>query len=136
VSVNGERVNGLSITREFAVGDVIELNLPMAPRFTRPDPRIDAVRGCVAVEQGPLVLCAESPGAELDLDALRVDTGIAPVGDPVTVHGHTDDQPDVPWPYTDAGPVGGQTPQSVPLIPYHRWGRRGPSTMRIWLPTA
>jgi hypothetical protein len=24
---------------------------------------------------------------------------------------------------------------SVRLIPYHRWARRGPSTMRIWLPT-
>jgi hypothetical protein len=22
----------------------------------------------------------------------------------------------------------------VPLIPYHRWANRGPSTMRVWLP--
>src|SRR5256885_2551845 len=29
-------------------------------RFTWPDPRVDALRGCVAVERGPLVLCAES----------------------------------------------------------------------------
>ncbi len=25
-----------------------------------PDPRIDAIRSCVAVERGPLVMCAES----------------------------------------------------------------------------
>ncbi|MFC7760451.1 hypothetical protein ACFQY4_22310 [Catellatospora bangladeshensis] len=79
----------------------------MRPRFTRPDPRIDAVRGCVAVEQGPLVLCAESEGAALDLDSLRVDAGTDPAADGgVTVRGLTEELPDEPWPYTDAGPVG------------------------------
>ncbi|TMR15839.1 glycoside hydrolase family 127 protein, partial [Nonomuraea zeae] len=63
------------ITREFRAGDVIAIDLPMAPRFTWPDPRIDAVRGCVAVERGPEVLCLESrdlPGAA-GLDALVID---------------------------------------------------------------
>ena len=23
----------------------------------------------------------------------------------------------------------------VPMIPYHQWANRGPSTMRVWLPT-
>ncbi|GHJ44309.1 hypothetical protein Cs7R123_16510 [Catellatospora sp. TT07R-123] len=125
------------LTREFAAGDVVVLELPMRPRFTRPDPRIDAVRGCVAVEQGPLVLCAESPGGELDLDALRVDVDTAPAdGEAVTVLGHTEDLPEQPWPYADAGPVGRRDPLAVPLVPYHRWARSGPSTMRIWLPTA
>ncbi|MFI6316244.1 hypothetical protein ACIBG8_01925 [Nonomuraea sp. NPDC050556] len=22
------------------------------------------------------------------------------------------------------------------LVPYHRWGNRGPATMRVWLPRA
>jgi DUF1680 family protein len=25
-------------------------------------------------------------------------------------------------------------PVDVPLIPYHDWANRGPSTMRVWLP--
>ena len=41
------------VERPFAVGDEITLTLPMSPRWTRPDPRIDAVRGCIAVERGP-----------------------------------------------------------------------------------
>ena len=48
------------LTEAFQPGDVVELALPMEPRFTVADPRIDAVRGCVAVERGPEVLCLES----------------------------------------------------------------------------
>ena len=68
------------VERPFAVGDEVTLTLPMAPRWTRPDPRIDAVRGCVAVERGPLVLCAESvdlPG-DRHVDLLRVDPSVPP----------------------------------------------------------
>ncbi|WP_425546271.1 hypothetical protein [Agrococcus versicolor] len=24
----------------------------------------------------------------------------------------------------------------VALVPYHAWARRGPSTMRVWMPTS
>ena len=57
------------ITRAFRAGDVVELDLPIAPRVTWPDPHIDAVRGCVAIERGPEVLALEST----DLAALGVD---------------------------------------------------------------
>jgi hypothetical protein len=36
------------------------LELPMSPRWSKPDARIDAIRGSVAVERGPLVMCVES----------------------------------------------------------------------------
>jgi DUF1680 family protein len=50
----------------------------MGPRWTRPDARIDAVRGCVAVERGPLVYCAESLDDDPPLSELRVDTSVPP----------------------------------------------------------
>ncbi|MGW0521795.1 glycoside hydrolase family 127 protein [Crossiella sp. NPDC003009] len=124
------------VRRDFAVGEQLRLELPMRPRFTWPDPRIDAVRGCVAVERGPLVLCAESLG-ELDLDALRVDTASTPVaaGDGAVVRARSDRPADRTWPYGDrAGRAGPSA--ALRLIPYHRWARRGPATMRVWLPTA
>ena len=68
------------VERPFAVGDEVTLTLPMAPRWTLPDPRIDAIRGCVAVERGPLVMCAESvdlPG-ECSVDLLGVDLSVPP----------------------------------------------------------
>jgi hypothetical protein len=47
---SGKTVGGgtATITRSFAVGDRIELELPLGPRWTVPDPRIDAIRGCIA----------------------------------------------------------------------------------------
>jgi DUF1680 family protein len=57
------------ITREFRIGDVVELELPMAPRVTTPDPHVDAVRGCVAIERGPEVFALES----IDLTPLGVE---------------------------------------------------------------
>jgi DUF1680 family protein len=76
------RPGTVSLTRDFAAGDEVRLELPVAPRWTRPDPRIDAVRGCVAVERGPLVMCVESidlPGAA-DVTDLTVDTDKDPAG--------------------------------------------------------
>ena len=125
------------IHHAFAVGEEIRLELPVRPRYTFPDPRIDAVRGCVAVEAGPLVLCAESldgPDA-VDLDAVRVDTSQPPQPDAVNVE--VTQPEDSGWPYQQNQPVPGTlASRALPLLPYHRWARRGSSTMRVWIPTA
>ena len=47
------------LTRPWAVGDHVRLDLAMPPRLTVADDRVDAVRGCVAIERGPLVYCLE-----------------------------------------------------------------------------
>ncbi|RIJ79223.1 glycoside hydrolase family 127 protein [Nakamurella silvestris] len=75
------RAGTVSVTRTFGLGDEIRLRLPVTPRFTLPDPRIDAVRDCVAVESGPLVLCAESVDLPdgTELDQVRVDVSRSPV---------------------------------------------------------
>jgi DUF1680 family protein len=113
----------------------------MTPRWTIPDPRIDAVRGCVAVERGPLVMCAESvdlPG-DRQVDVLLVDPSVPPWDHEgtVTVAARFLEPADAAWPYddasTDATPTATE-PTEVTLIPYHRWANRGPSTMRVWLP--
>src|SRR5699024_5459892 len=48
------------VTRTWRAGERVLLDLPVVPRFSWPHPRIDAVRGTVAVERGPLVLALES----------------------------------------------------------------------------
>ncbi|MGK5740342.1 glycoside hydrolase family 127 protein [Micromonospora sp. URMC 103] len=130
----------LTLRRDFAAGDEIRLHLPMAPRFTVPDPRIDAVRGCVAVERGPVVYCAESTSGDPvgDLDLLRVDPGRAPRDDAdrVAVWARLAAPVQRAWPYGVTAPATDETPLApVRLLPYHRWARRGPATMRVWLPT-
>ncbi|WP_264931020.1 glycoside hydrolase family 127 protein [Streptomyces sp. A012304] len=131
------------VTRLFRPGDEIRLDLPVAPRWITPDPRVDAVRGTVAVQRGPLVYCAESvdlPGGR-DVDAVRVDPAAAPQdgpGDTVVVPGELAAPRDTEWPYAPldgpAAPPGESA--GIVLVPYHSWAGRGPSTMRVWLPTA
>jgi DUF1680 family protein len=123
-----------------AAGERVVLDLPVAARWTYADPRVDAVRGQVAVERGPVVLALESVDLGADVSGARVRTDAAPVerdGDvlvPVTVVG----QDDAAWPYVaDAPtPAPAEAERLVPLVPYHAWAERGPSTMRVWVPVA
>ncbi|GAB7039575.1 glycoside hydrolase family 127 protein [Catenuloplanes niger JCM 9533] len=128
-----EAGTAVRIRRDFAAGDTVVLRLPLTPRWTWPDPRIDAVRGCVAVEAGPLVMCVESLDAQENLDHLMVDTAVAP--EATAVKGRFAQSTGARWPYHRTGTdsaIG--SPTVVPLVPYHRWARRGPATMRVWLP--
>lgn len=150
-----------AVEREWRPGDQLRLDLPLAPRWTRPDPRIDAVRGCVAAERGPLVYCVESlgrdaaagPGAAADLDAVAVDASVPPadqgvdggLGGAVTLTCPVRSLPAgaAAWPYAGQADGAGAAPaatarparpQPLTLIPYHLWGNRGPASMRVWLP--
>jgi hypothetical protein len=109
----------------------------MAPRWTRADPRVDAVRGCVAAERGPLVYCAESvdqdPAARLDEVAVDASAPPAELGTDGDLGGAV-----------TLGCTVGRLPVGEPgratvvppltLIPYHLWANRGPASMRVWLP--
>ncbi|MGY1502601.1 glycoside hydrolase family 127 protein [Streptomyces sp. QTS52] len=136
-----------SVTRVFLPGDEIRLELPVAPRWIAPDPRIDAVRGTVAVQRGPLVYCAESvdlPDGR-EVDGVRVDPSAEPEDGPegtgtVVAPGELA-EPDGPgdpvWPYRplDRATVSTAERTGIVLVPYNSWANRGPSTMRVWLPT-
>ncbi|MDQ1663553.1 MAG: uncharacterized protein QOJ68_3533 [Blastococcus sp.] len=146
-TLNGEPVAvgpaAVQVTRAWRSGDELLLELPLVSRWTAPDPRIDAVRGCLAVERGPLVLCLESvdvpdgvPLADLQLVADR-----PPVDEDGATRVLLRRLPPGPadgWPYGDAErpPADQDEPHEVALLPYHRWANRGPSTMRVWLPVA
>ncbi|MFJ4845468.1 MULTISPECIES: glycoside hydrolase family 127 protein [unclassified Streptomyces] len=123
------------VEKTWRPGDRFRLELPLRPRWVWPDPRIDAVRGCVAVERGPIVYCAENPREQL----VQVDTagplveheeaGLVELEAPATtvLPGHRG------WPYGEPPEAPGERTR-VRLVPYHRWGNRGPATMRVWLP--
>lgn len=128
------------LTRAFAPGDEVRLMLPIEPHFVWPDPRIDAVRGCVAVERGPEVLCVESVDLPYlgDVNALLVDTSAAPTesNGAVFVIARPLQTSGAPWPYSTSRPEpDAQAPVAIALTPYHDWANRGPSTMRVWIPT-
>ena len=133
-----------TVTRAFEPGEVVELHLPVVARWTWPDARVDAVRGQVAVERGPLVLCLESTdlGASVNTAVVRTDVPPLEDGGAVKVAVSTLDVGDAGWPYGEHGaPDGPGTVRGtvdrglVSLIPYQQWANRGPSTMRVWMPT-
>jgi uncharacterized protein len=130
------------VEREWRAGDEIRLSLPLAPRWTHPDRRVDALRGCVAVERGPLVYCAESVGDEPPLATAAVSTATPPAEHQadgaveLAVEGVLTSPDPAPWPYGPPRAQGSGTQAVLRLVPYHRWGNRGPATMRVWLPVA
>jgi DUF1680 family protein len=153
--VNGEPVQAtaaqgyLTVTRTWQPGDVLAATFDLTPRWVYPHPRIDAVRGCAAVERGPLVYCFEhvdqADGTDLDDLALVAGSGLtenpatlAEIGRTVLVEldarplraGLPDELPfTATAPATDPGPV-----QRATAVPYFQWDNRDGQPMRVWLP--
>jgi hypothetical protein len=118
------------LTREWHAGDIVELDLPMPVHTVRGHPRIEAVRGAVAFERGPVVYAVEgavnrTDPADLIVTArtrARVQRQPNLLGDVVTLV--LDEV---------AAPV---TPRQVTAIPYAVWNNRGLMPMTVWLKTA
>jgi len=133
----------VTVRRGFLPGDELVLELPVRARFTIPAAQIDAIRGCVAVERGPEVYCMESTDLQepAAFDQLYVDPTIAPREQSATplLTGSKSILSAPPWPYHTLEKQKAEPPeagsQDIPLIPYHTWGNRGASSMRIWIPT-
>ncbi len=139
VKVNGEEVAGaldkgyLAIDRKWKKGDRVELEFPMEPRFVAARPEVEADRGRLAVQRGPLVYCAEWPDNDFTFGAAVVN-------------------PEMPMTTRSSDVLGGVTMIDVPaqlverrdgrlglsdvklaMIPYYAWAHRGKGKMAVWL---
>ena len=154
MKVNGEHAaqpgagSYATAQRVWQIGDVVELDLPMAPRLTEPHPRVDAIRGSLAIERGPLVYCLENADQEPGLDLL--DVRIAPnarmqaewqeglLGGVVVIETQGALADVSKWRDQLYRPVAAKRllQREVPLkaVPYYAWANRGPGTMRVWIP--
>jgi hypothetical protein len=66
------------ITREWAAGDTITLELPMTVQRLKADPRIEADRGRVALRYGPLIYNVETAD-QPDIDGALGAAPLTPV---------------------------------------------------------
>jgi DUF1680 family protein len=121
--------------RAWQPGDAVVLDLDMTTRVTVPDPRVDAVRGCVALERGPLVYCIETADlpAGVALEEVRVDRDVQPV--PVERADLASPLVGLTVPAVQAS-FDGQTERSIEIgaIPYFAWANRSVEAMRVWIP--
>ena len=142
ITVNGKKVDGtlekgyFSISRKWKKGDVVRIHFDMQPRLVKANDKVEADRGRIAVERGPLVYCAETADNQYDIfrfvmpkqpqftvnDAPQLLNGIKTI----SVEGtylKTDDQ----------GSVLSKSAQ-LKLIPYYAWNHRGVGKMLVWIP--
>lgn len=126
VKVNGEEVKAdlqqgyCSISRDWKAGDVVDLGFDLQPRLVKANDQVEADRGLVAVQCGPIVYCAESPDNAKPIDSISINqqTQLKVEWQPEKLHG-------INQIVTDDG---------VTLIPYYAWAHRGVSDMEVWIP--
>jgi DUF1680 family protein len=157
-NVNGEAASGslqkgyLTIERLWKSGDNVEIDFNLKPFFVEADPRVDSVRGSVAIQCGPIVYCLEAQDQPQGVDLL--DLKIDPqeeltsrwqadlLGGVVTIEGSGSQEDRSNW--VNNGLYrqlilehqNGRAPQGVKwtAIPYYAWGNRGLKSMRVWIP--
>ena len=156
VQINGQpataepQAGWLTIAREWSAGEELVLDLPLTVRFTRADPRVDADRGAVALERGPLVYCLEAvDNLNQRLDDIIIDTESAPVaehqanllGGVTIIRAQGVQRPRANqswWPYASEVQASTAVPDpshiALSAVPYFLWGNRDEGAMRVWIP--
>lgn len=125
-----------TITRKWKKGDKVQIHFDMEPRTVRANDKVEADRGMISIERGPLVYCAEHPDNNFDIMSILVNqkprfalgkTEIA--GTPIQTL-TTDIQI---LNFDKQGKLETED-QTLTLIPYYAWCHRGSGKMRVWLP--
>jgi uncharacterized protein len=160
MKINGQDSNGslqkgyVTLERIWKAGDVLEANFTMPPFLVEADPRVDDLRGCVAIQRGPMVYCLEEHDQEPEVNLLdlMIDTGAEIIsrkqtellGSVVTLEttGYLSNRSG--WQGNNlyrpvaSGNKGSSSGRKLKLtaIPYYAWGNRGLKSMRVWIPRA
>ena len=156
VTINGEQVAAPSSEKGYLVfshawkpGDRIQLDLGMEPELVEANPRVDATRGCLAIQRGPLVYCLEAvDNSDASLMDVQIDEtapleacwreNLLPEGVMAVEAGGRELQ-DKGWQgrlYRPAGKESDPGGKLVALtaIPYYAWANRSIRGMRVWIP--
>jgi len=143
VKVNGKVVESniekgyFTIPRTWKKGDVVEVHFDMEVRTVKANQQVEADRGKISVERGPLVYCAEWPDNDFSIQSVIMNK--KPV---FTVEKKSDLLYGIDMIQTDAQALnyddkGKLIAKDVKLnlIPYYAWAHRGSGDMAVWLPT-
>ena len=142
VKVNGIAVSKTlkdgycSIDRKWKKGDKVEIHFDMEPRTVKANNHVEADRGRVAIERGPLVYCAEWPDNK-DFDVLNVLINHNPkfevVSAPNLLYGINEIKTKAQTLNYDIEGRLQTKDVDLTLIPYYAWAHRGAGNMDIWM---
>ena len=149
ITVNGNAVNGkltddgyFTIDRKWKKGDVVRVHFDMDPRTVRANNNVEADRGFVAIERGPIVYCAEWPDNDFDIMGALVNQSPKMTVEDGTLHAKDKKVADyyIKVIKTDAQLLSfdkqgrlNTKDVKLSLIPYYAWCHRGSGKMRVWL---
>ncbi|WP_457967466.1 glycoside hydrolase family 127 protein [Arthrobacter sp. D1-29] len=146
VSLNGETLqnpeftNGyLSLRRTWGDGDVVSLDLNLAPRRIWANPGVASARGKVALAWGPLVHCLEGVDHNAPVRGITLprSSELTVVSDhrtgTVTLHAAAETAG--PAANGELYPTAPPTSVSTALtaVPYFSWANRGIADMTVWI---
>ncbi|HWA26445.1 MAG TPA: glycoside hydrolase family 127 protein [Lacunisphaera sp.] len=112
----------VSIQRAWHSGDAVELDFPMRVQVVVGNEKIEATRGQVAFERGPVVYCFEDVDQQVADARLTAPFSVATAEKPELLGGITELEIT-----TKAG-------LALTAVPYYAWNNRGLAPMRVWLP--
>jgi len=154
ITVNGEKVDGqlvqgyCCIDRKWKKGDQVSIHFDMEPRLVKANEKVEADRGCIAVERGPLVYCAEwADNNGIDVHHLfmagkpqfTVEPGMTIQNTECQIKDSDAKQFTVTALKTTATELSigsdgklNQQEKAITLIPYYAWNHRGAGKMDVW----
>jgi DUF1680 family protein len=141
LSVNGRAVpiqldkGYASLSRQWRKGDRVALDLPMPVRRVLADERVQADRGRVALQRGPIVYCLEwtdnqGPVRNLvlpDLEPLQAVFVQSLLNGVEVIQGRA-----LSLSAGDGDAIV-RTPRDFKAIPYYAWANRGRGEMTVWI---
>jgi hypothetical protein len=142
VMVNGEEVSAeldkgyFTITRNWKKGDKVSLHLDMEPRVVTANEKVEADRGRVAVERGPVVYCAEWPDNNFSVRSVLMGPEPGMVASQGDILGYQIEKISTIAQAVSYDRTGRLVVKDVKLtlIPYYAWCHRGSGEMMVWLP--
>jgi len=144
LAINGERVEQPSddanrhdgywrIHRRWQSGDVVTLQLPMPVYRVHANDQVEANRGRVALQRGPLVYCFEGcDNRQLEHAYLPKDASVAIEHRPKLLGGVTVIEAEGKV----RRPNGRDQDVRLTAVPYYAWDHREAGPMRVWMPQA
>lgn len=127
----------LALNRTWKKGDVVDVLLPMPVRRVVANELVNADRGRVALQRGPLVYCAEwpdNPGGHVRNLLLPDSAKLSAEFKPELLNGVTVIKGQALGLSLDAQGKVLKQEQAFTAIPYYAWANRGRGEMLVWLP--